>query len=370
MKSLYQSTLLALAITALTACGGGSSESSKDTDRDNNDSQALQLLQSGVYEMKMFEEFVSGFPSSSLANLYRNRLSVTNGTFQVNTDYLTPSGWITEADYFDDISNTPSYAVSLTASGWQDRESRPCSLNVTSEGLMMDCVGRQTRVTLEPGADLATTSLANTFVQIASTELRYSDNAYQAVIAGTEALTQAVGANAKTYRFNSVSQMPEVYSPACDPTAPNQPVAEWSCRTQFTSTSWDELALNDEVFSVVNVNAQSIQVQLDGDLGNANSGNIVLVNDFTGELAPGTVIDTWQKINVHGQTIIRLFLSNTNYGDQAGEVYDALAIVNGQIVQAWYKPTGNQYSMQVFNAEAATALSNAAVGIFPITVSE
>ncbi|HVL00975.1 MAG TPA: hypothetical protein VM553_14230, partial [Dongiaceae bacterium] len=137
-----------------------------------------------------------------------------------------------------------------------------------------------------------------------------------------------------------------------------------------SASSWEELAQNDGIFALYymsELGKRIIIAKLQGDPGNENSGNIVAISDYMDEFTPLTQIGAWKKSNIHGQSIIRLAHSGT---DPNLGLDPALAIVHGQIVMAWYNVPGSAFSRQVFNAEAGTALSNAAVGIFPIPLTE
>ena len=367
MQSHYRPALLALAIATLTACGGGgSSGSGKDPVRNtaepgNNDKDiVLHELEKGLYWLNMYPLYLLDTHPSESVFLLHNRMAIDNGQLRTESNILTPDGWVSFDDYFN---TQPSSALVLTASGWQDSYSTPCVLDDTPGGVMLNCVGTQHRIDLEQAKDLAAKSLADTFTQIASIDLAYIEVAYQAVIAATAGLTSLLDDGARSYQFISTTQTESVITYSCQAATPGQPVAEWTCNDGFTSTSWEELAQNGDTFWQFDA-SHSIQVRLDGDPGNSNSGNMVVVESFPEGLEPGTVVGTWEKISVNSQSIIRLIVSEGF--DKSSE--NALAIVNDRIVRAWYDPVGERTSVQVYNAEAAEALNDAAIGIFPVSL--
>ncbi|NPU95206.1 MAG: hypothetical protein HPY82_25180 [Gammaproteobacteria bacterium] len=372
MKSYFQCAMLALAIATLAACGGGSSGSSKDNGSNpegpsNDNALVLQQLESGVYEMSMLLGYSSPQDNGSII-LQHTRISVHNGNFVTDTYMLTEAGWTTEKDYYD--GSTASFdLLTLTASGWQVFGSTPCRVEDTTAGVIMNCGWRQARLTLEPIASLATTSMTDAFAQIADERSAIEDNQYQAVVAGTAGLTSPVGTNARTYHFNIETQMPEVSTFSCTPTAPNQPASQWFCETEFTSTNWSELTVNEDTFPLwLAGEGIPIKVRLEGDPANAHNGNIQVAEAFTfldEVVGVGSVIGSWEKLDVYTQSIIHLTLDILPASDR----YNALAIANNRILFAVYNPIG-RISIPVFNAEAAEALNDAAVGIFPIAVSQ
>lgn len=328
MQSHFRRALLALAIATLTACGGGgSSGSGEDPGRNTeepsgNNDLVFQEFEKGLYWMHMYPGYLEDdYPNASVSLLH-NRMAIDDGGFRSELNLLTRDGWMSLDDYFN---TQPSSSLALTASGWQDRNSAPCTLDDTLSGAMLNCVGTQQRIDLEPVEDLATTSLADTFTQIASTDLAHIEIAYEAVLAATAGLTSLLDAGARSYRFTSTTQTESVITYNCQPVTPDQPVAEWACDSSFTSTSWEELALNGDALWLMH----SIQVRLDGDPDNGKSGNIVVVAFPPEGLEPGAVIGTWEKIAVNGQSIILLI------GPDSLDLrtQNALAIVNGRIVQ-------------------------------------
>lgn len=363
MQLTYRGALLGLVVVALTACGGGGGSGGSDSPNNTpniNKSPLLQELENGLHSINMFSQFIGVFPPSVGAVwLTHSRFSSDNGGYHAESSMALSGTWMS-------MGNGPS-GLALTASGWQDRSSTPCTLDDTNSGTILTCIGTQERITFEPVADLATTSLADVLVQIASTDLAHDDRFYQAVVAGTAGMTELMSADARTYRLTSIAQTASltVAALSCQPATPNQPVAEWNCDSGFTSTTWEELALSGEAFWLSDNNGLSIVVQLDGDPADASNGNIVISDLMPPLSTPGTIVGTWEKRTVYGQSIIQLILPTATSGFQ-----NALAIVNGRIVQAIYQPSGSQNSSLVFNAAAATTLNNAAVSLFPLTVNE
>lgn len=367
MQSHFRRALLALAIATLTACGGGGSSGSgeelgRNTEEpSNHDIELLSLeLEKGLYWMQMGTGEITDTQTytNTAVFLARTRMSIVDGHFRTEYNWIYQGSWVSEDDFI--FLPQPSSNLALTASGWQDRNSAPCTVDDSPSGATLNCVGTQHLIDLEPVADLSTTSLADTFTQIAKTDLADLEDAFQAVVAATAGLTSLLDASARSYQFTSTTQTDSVITSSCQPATPDQPAAEWTCDDGFTSTSWEELALNGDMFWFGSV----LPARLDGDPDNGKFGTIAVVDfPFLPEgLEPGTVIGTWEKISVNSQSIIRLI------GPEGLDLSDhnALAIVNGRIVQAGYQPAGEQISALVYNAEAAAALSNAAIGIFPL----
>lgn len=375
MKTHYQMTLLALSIATLTACGGGGGGSSNPDRGVQDGDQLLQLMQSGLYE---FEFSVGGNYDPQPREIFtdrigmnRERLYVKNGTLTVDSHYLTDGGWI------ENILLEPAYipppVLALTESGWQDRASAPCTLSAASAGVLLNCVGSQTLFSVDSELTLANKSLASLFTLIADntlTPLVEGTRELQArneIVAATAALTAPVGDNAKAYRIATAQQNPELTTSACLPTAANQPVESWSCESELTSISWEELSQSQETFDVHFIQMgeeKSARVYLEGDLVTSDQGEIILAEDYSEEITAGNLIGSWQKLTLHGQTFIRL-MRLTRERDLS-ETYEGLAIANGRIVNVVYKATGGSDTSVMLNSAAAAAISDAAVGIFPL----
>lgn len=375
MKPHYQMTLLALGIAILTACGGGGGGSNNPDRGVQDGNQLLQLMQSGLYEFDFnlsgnYDQ-LSGETVTDWIGMNREKLYVKNGTLAVDSYYLTDSGWI------ENVLHEPAYipppVLALTESGWQDRASAPCTLSAAPAGVLLNCVGSQTLFSVGSEQTLAYKSLTSLFTLIADNTLgplvedTRELQALNEIVAATAALTAPVGDNAKLYGISKAQQQPELTTSACRPTAADQPVASWSCESEFTSTSWEELSQSQETFDVLFIQMgeeKSARVYLEGDLVTSDQGGIILAEDYSEEIAAGSLIGSWQKLTLHGQTFIRL-MRLTRERDLS-ETYEGLAIVNGKIVYAVYKATGGSDTSVMLNSAAAAAISDAAVGIFPL----
>src|SRR3990167_1262000 len=320
MNMHFQRALLGLVVAILAACGGGGSSQGNNDDTRNTDNtdkygnaQTLQLLQNGIYEMGILQQYDTTSQASSVT-LRRERRFLENGLLQTETSELTSGGWIGEDE---DFSSDQDNLLALTAFGWgQHRADAPCSVDDTAGGVILNCFGMKSRLSLDPMAELTTASLADIFRQIADVELGNQTAAHQTVTAVTAPLTNAVGAEARSYEFSTVSQDSGVLTLSCAPTAADQPMTEWSCRQISNSSSLEELTQNNGIFGLYYVSelgARLIIAQLESDPGNENSGNIVVLDDvYMDEIPPLTIVGTWEKLDIHGQSIIRLIHSGAD----------------------------------------------------------
>jgi hypothetical protein len=383
MKTLYRNTLLTLVIASLAACGGGggSSGNNADNDRGSNNpgissTETLQLLAEGLYE---FDLYADDAPPYSVPTLVasRDRIGMENGLLKIDSHFTTPTGWMTESEYYDLIGSTESRDLILTADGWRERATISCPVQAEGNVIVLDCAGNLSRMTLGTPRALGGASLVSELMTIAANALAPLDigsingNAYAALQNTIAALPTLFDSQARVYPVASVIEYAEAVTLDCAPTAADQPESEWSCDTSITSTSWEELDTQNEAFSFyftdASDNFRSMRVYLDGNLVAASSGNIVLVEDNDEELTPGSVIGTWNKVRIHGQDIIAL--KATGQSDAAGNL-NALFVVNDQIVMGIYNPAGARYTGALYNASAGSALSDAAETLLPLSFDE
>lgn len=364
--SSLQKTLLALAMVSLSACGGGGG-GSNNSDRNSSsaDNQTMQLLQNGIYDMSFFRPSYSEGGGRPIM-LTRTHLWIDNvGTYHSDTEYLTTDGWLIKSQVDERMFIGNPEVLALSASGWQLLEAIPCSASPSQNGVAIRCDGLDSLTRLRSSYSLTGDSLAETFADLAT---RLGSGGSTPVITATSGLTSLLGANASNHVLDSTFLTDELVTQYCSSRGTDQPIANWFCSSGFSSTTWEELALSDESFLapyVTGTTTSSHRAHLNGDLVNASSGDIVVAEDSHGNLAPGTVIGTWEKRVIHGQTIIRL-----NRILPSLERYQALAIINDKIVEASYTPAGSiKPTGRYYSPEAATALSDAAIGIFPVTGS-
>ncbi len=375
MMHFPRKTLLALSVSVLTACGGGGGGGG-GSDRNTGgtgDNVAMGILEAGLYEYSMYYTWRPN-TNEAMAGLDRTHLTVVNGNLSVATDLLDYAGWRPQADYYEENDISESRDLILTANGWVERGvNNICTFSPDSgnvNAVIQTCQGNRGRgvVTARPlGGTLASATLQ----QIAERDFdnRHVANssdaqAYDAVIEATQPLSQMFGPTASAFRFNSTSLDPEVVTLDCAPTADNQPVSEWTCDFALDSTSWAELDASNESFSVRFIDqdgqTQHAQAYLDGDLLNATSGNIVVTGSYENSVPVGTVLGQWQRLTLHGQTVIRLLQSNPGSSD-----FDALVLVNNQIVLGFYEPAGSTGEFIGYNAAAADVINEAVNGVFP-----
>lgn len=377
MMYFPRKTFLALSLSALasalTACGGGGGGGSGDDASRNTggsgNNLAMAALESGLYEYDMYYELGTGNEDS--VGLNRTHLTVTNGNLSLNEEFLDYTGWRSRAE-----DNDESRDLILTSTGWAERAfSNICAVSPDSANInavILNCQGNRMRLTTT-AQPLAGSLAATALEQIADREFsernQYNSDAdaYAAVIAATQSLSLMFGPTASAFHSSATALDPEVFTLDCAPTADNQPVSEWTCSTDFTSTSWAELASSDETFSLryldQNNATQFAQVYLDGDLATAASGNIVVTGSYENSIPVGTVLGQWQKITQHGQSLIRLLQSR-----QGSSHFDALVLVNNQIVQGFYEPAGNTGESIEFNEAAANVINEAVTDIFPLSL--
>lgn len=381
MMYFPRKTFLALSLSALAACGGGGGSGGNagdDAGRNTGGSGnnvAMGILQEGLYEYSMYYDWAPS-TAPSMVNLSRTHLTVDNGNLSLNEEVLDYTGWRPLADYYDENDINESRDLILTATGWVERGvDNICSFSADAGNVnaaIMTCQGNRSRIVLT-ALPLGGTLVSSALQQIADREFSERDtytsdaDSYQGVIAATQALSTPFSTTASAFRLNSTSLDPELVTLDCAPTADNQPVSEWTCRTDFTSTSWAELDTNDESFSVrfIDQDGQTefAQAYLDGDLVNATSGNIVVTGSYENSIPVGTVLGQWQKLTLHGQNVIRLLQSR-----QGSSRADALVLVNNQIVQGLYEPAGSTGESIEFNEAAANVINEAVTDIFPLSL--
>lgn len=302
--------------------------------------------------------------------LTRTHMWIDNiGTYHSDTEYLTTDGWVVKSQVDERMFIGETESLVLSASGWQLPGTIPCNASPFQDGVAIRCDGLETLITSIRSYSLTGDSLAETFADLATARLGSGGSA--PVITATSGLTSLLGANASSHSLGIIALTDELTTQRCSSRWSGQPITDWQCWSPFSSTisTWADLALSDESFDAyytVDRSTRRLNARLDGDLVNASSGDIVLAEgNVNTNLAPGTVIGTWEKRVIHGETIIRL-----NRVGYMIDIYQALAIINGRIVEAYYIPAGSpKPGGHYYSPDAATALSDAAIGIFPVTGS-
>lgn len=385
MKTLYRNTFISLVIISLTACGGGggSSGNGPGNDRGTNTpgisaNEALQLLAEGVYEFDVHVDYDALDWTASI-NMGKSHIGLDNGLLKIASYVTTSSGWMTDSDYYASIGSTESRDMILTATGWRERAAIPCNVQADGNAVVWDCAGNRSRMILGTPRSLGGTPVANELLALAEAGLAPLDaapvyaNGYAAVQNAVAALTTRFTAQARLYSLSSVREHDHVTTLECAPTAANQPESEWSCYTNFTSTSWEELDTQNEAFDYTFTDTsghfRSMQVYLNGDLVAAGTGNMVLVEDYDGDLTPGSVVGTWKKVRIHDQDIIVLTATGQRTSTSNSGL-NALMMINGKIVEGRYEPVGSRYTGNVYNAAAGNLLSDIGIDLFPLSVED
>lgn len=381
MKALNRTTLLSLSIAALTACGGGGGGSDDNSNRNNNagTNDALALFEEGIYEYSL--SYTPGATQQDLIELTRYRLQAQNGELVITEDILDNDTWLPAEQYYNDDDSEESPDLILTASGWKYLTENNCTIAAdanASNAVLLTCQASVRRHVFTEST-LADQLVSSFLEKIADNDFNdrepnNSDGAsYDEAVNATKDLSALFSSSARQHQSVATQQTPELRVLDCAPPAPGKPaevpVAEWVCTSSFDSSTWAEMEASDETFPMQyadqNGEYDSANVRLDGDLSDGSSGNIVVVSDFSpyGETAtpPGTVLGTWEKISLHGQTFIKLLES-----PYFAHGFEALTIINGQIVEAGYEPPGTTSNWLSVNAAAASTIDAAVIGIFPI----
>lgn len=371
MKTLCRNTLLPLVIASLTACGGGGGSSSNNADHSVSNksgisgNEILQLLQEGLYEFDLYVDDIDSPPTLTLS---RDRIGLDNDIVTVESHVTTPTGWMAESDYYASIGSMESRDLILTATGWRERAAIPCTAQPDGNAVIWDCAGNRSRLTLGTPLSIAGTPVKSELLELAS----HSDASANAALQdATASLTTVFDTQARIYPLTNTTEYDEAVTLNCTPTAADQPESEWSCNTDITSASWEELDIRDEAFNfsfeLASGEFRSMQVFLDGDLKEASTGNIVLVIDNDGELTPDSVVGTWNKVHIHNEDIIVLTATEQRTSNSG---LNALMFVNDKIVEGVYKPEGSRYTGNVYNAAAGNLLSDIGIDLFPLTFDE